>query len=68
MIRWCTVPEIWCTMDGQTDRLKKWYIEVGTPPKNKKIQNLENKIKVLGTKLYNNENIGMTTGTGLNKT
>ena len=20
MIRWCTVPEIWCTTDGQTDR------------------------------------------------
>ena len=20
MIRWCTVPEIWCAMDGQTDR------------------------------------------------
>ena len=29
MIRWCTVPEIWCTTDGQ----KKWHIEVGAPPK-----------------------------------
>ena len=35
MIRQCMVPEIWCTMDGQTDRRKKWHIEVGTPPKNK---------------------------------
>ena len=38
MIRWCTVPEIWCTMDGRTDGRtggrKKWHIEVGVPPKN----------------------------------
>ena len=38
MIRWCMVPEIWCTMDGRTDRWmdrrKKWHIEVGAPPKN----------------------------------
>ena len=34
MIRWCMVPEIWCTMDIQIDRQKKWHIEVGTPPKN----------------------------------
>ena len=32
MIRWCTVPEIWCRTDGQ----KKWHIEVGAPPKKKK--------------------------------
>ena len=40
IIRWCTVPEIWCVMDGQTegqtDKQKKWHIEVGAPPKNKK--------------------------------
>ena len=42
MIRWCTVPGIWCTTDGQTDgwmdertnEWKKWHIEVGVPPKN----------------------------------
>ena len=38
MIRWCMVPEIWCTTDGwmdrQTDGRKKWHIEVGAPPKN----------------------------------
>ena len=38
IIRWCTVPEICCVMDGQTDgwmnRWKKWHIEVGAPPKN----------------------------------
>ena len=35
MIRWCTVPEIWCVTDGrrQTTRWKKWHIEVGAPPK-----------------------------------
>ena len=37
-IRWCTVPEIWCTtdrqMDGWMDGRKKWHIEVGAPPKN----------------------------------
>ena len=45
MIRWCTVPEILCMTDGWTDgrtdgRMdrwmdgrKKWYIEVGAPPK-----------------------------------
>ena len=35
MIKWCTVPEIWCATerDGQTDRWKKWHIEVGAPPK-----------------------------------
>ena len=41
MTRWCTVPGIWCTTDGQTDgrrdRWKKWYIEVGAPPKNNKL-------------------------------
>ena len=25
MIRWCTVPEIWCVTDGQTDGQKKWH-------------------------------------------
>ena len=39
MIRWCMVPEIWCTIDGRmegwTDRWKKWHIEVVAPPKNK---------------------------------
>ena len=46
MIRWCAVPEIWCVMDGRTDRQmnrgtegqtdgqKKWHIAVGVPPKN----------------------------------
>ena len=34
MIRWCTVPEIWCPTDGQKDGRKKWHIEVGVPPKN----------------------------------
>ena len=32
MIRWCTVPEIWCA-DGRTNGLEKWHIEVGAPPK-----------------------------------
>ena len=36
MIRWCTISEIWCAMnrqmDRQTDRQKKWPIEVGAPP------------------------------------
>ena len=44
MIRWCTVPEIWCATDGQTDGRtsgrtdgrKKWHIEVGAPPENNK--------------------------------
>ena len=35
MIRWCTVPEIWCTTDGQMDEQKKWHIEVGAPPRKK---------------------------------
>ena len=51
MTTWCTVPEIWCTMDGwtdgrldrqtdwwiegQTDQQKKWHIEVGAQPKKK---------------------------------
>ena len=38
MIRWCTVPEIWCVMDGWTDgrkdERKKWHVEVGAPRKN----------------------------------
>ena len=38
MITWFTVPGIWCTAigqtDGQTDGQKKWYIDVGAPPKN----------------------------------
>ena len=37
LIRWCMVPEIWCTTDGQSDRWtgrwKKWHIEAGVPPK-----------------------------------
>ena len=41
MIRWCTVPEIWCTTNGRTDRRmdgwKKWHVEVGVPPKNESI-------------------------------
>ena len=40
MIRWCTIPEIWCTTDGWTDRWtngwKKWHIEVGALPKSNK--------------------------------
>ena len=36
MIRWCTVPEIWCAMDGQMDGWTdgKSDIEVGAPPNN----------------------------------
>ena len=42
MITWFAVPGIWCTTieqtDGQTDGTmdgqKKWYIDVGAPPKN----------------------------------
>ena len=34
MIRSCTVPKIWCVIDGRTDRCKKWQIEVGAQPKN----------------------------------
>ena len=37
MIRWCTVPEIWCATDGR----KKWHIEVCAPPK-KNANSLEN--------------------------
>ena len=44
MIRWCTVPEIWCATDGQADRwwyiqvtYAKWHIQVGASP-NKKYQ------------------------------
>ena len=37
MITCCTVPEIWCAIDGwtdrRTDRRKKWHVEVGVPPK-----------------------------------
>ena len=33
IITWCMVPEIWCMTNGQTDRRKKWRIEVGAPPK-----------------------------------
>ena len=29
------VPEIWCARDRQTDRQKKWHIEVGAPAKTK---------------------------------
>ena len=34
MIRWCTVPEIWCGMNGRTNGLEKWHVGVGSPPKN----------------------------------
>ena len=38
MIRWCTVSEIWCMTDEQTDGLmdgqKKWNIGLGAQPKN----------------------------------
>ena len=37
MIRWCTVPKIWCAKHGRTDGWtegrKKWHIEVGAPLK-----------------------------------
>ena len=33
MITWCTVAEIWCATNGQTNGRKKWHIEVGAPPK-----------------------------------
>ena len=36
MIRWCTVPEIWCATNGQTDGRtggrKRWHIQAGAPP------------------------------------
>ena len=35
MIRWCMVPEIWCTTDGRTEGQKKWHIDVCAPLKNK---------------------------------
>ena len=34
MTRWCTIPGICCVTDRQTDRQKKWHIEVGVSPKN----------------------------------
>ena len=34
MIRWCTIPEIWCATDGWPDAQEKWYIGVGAQPKN----------------------------------
>ena len=35
MIRWCTVPEIWCVTDGWTDRrTEKVRHRGGVPPKN----------------------------------
>ena len=33
MIRWCTVPEIWCATNRRMDRQKKWHIEVDASPK-----------------------------------
>ena len=30
MIRWCMVLEIWCTVNGQMDRWKKWH-RIGCP-------------------------------------
>ena len=44
MIRWCTVPEIWCATDGQTDGRKKWHKEMGAPPKNN-VKIVESKFK-----------------------
>ena len=42
MIWWCMVPEIWCATDGwtdkQTDGWQKWHVEVGAPPKKRKIK------------------------------
>ena len=38
IIRWRTVPEIWCAMDRHMDRWKKWHTEVSVPPKNMQIQ------------------------------
>ena len=35
----CTVPEVWCVADRQTNRLKNWHLEVGVPPKNWKLFN-----------------------------
>ena len=48
MIRWCVVPEIWCTadrqmvrqMDGWMNGRKKWHTEVGAAPKNEIFQKL----------------------------
>ena len=42
MIWWCMVPEIWCATDGRTDKQtdgwQKWHVEVGAPPKKRKIK------------------------------
>ena len=34
IVRRCTVPEICCAMDGQTDGRKKLHVEMGAPRKN----------------------------------
>ena len=33
VITWRMIPEIWCITVGQTDKQKKWHIEVGAPSK-----------------------------------
>ena len=54
MIRWCTVPEIWCAIDRQTDGWKKWHKEVGAPPKNQVNHKYiyKNPCKLIGQELY----------------
>ena len=50
MFRWCTVPEIWCATDGQTDEQmagqEKWHIEVGAPPNKKPLHITQFKWKI----------------------
>ena len=46
MITWCTMDwQMYGWTDRQTDRQKKWHIEVGAPPKNNP-QLIEAKIKI----------------------
>ena len=53
MIRWCTVPEIWCATDRQMDRqMETVTYRGGAPPKNaeagsgKSEANIKSKIKL----------------------
>ena len=56
MIKWCTLPEIWCTIDGQADRQtdgwKKWHIEVSAPHKNVVNTTFKHKINIFFSLYY----------------